>query len=83
MSVSAERDPPEVGVTQTAAPEIGVVDVPTMTLRLANTGGGAGFTVSVALSLVPPAVAVIFTTVDDVTALVVAANVWVFEPPET
>jgi len=31
----------------------------------------------------PPAVPVIFTTVDDVTALVVTANVWVVEPAET
>ena len=81
--VTAERDAPDDGVTQTAAPEIGLDEVPTSTVRFASTGGGAGFTVSVALSLTPPVVAVIFTTVEEVTALVVTANVWVFEPAET
>src|SRR5215831_10822195 len=52
--VTAERDAPDDGVTQTAAPEIGLDEVPTSTVRFASTGGGAGFTVSVALSLTPP-----------------------------
>ena len=79
-SVTAERDAPDEGATQTAAPEIGAVEVPTITLRVAT---GGGFTVRTPLLLIPSAVAVIFTNFCEATWLVVTVKVWLLEPPLT
>jgi len=82
MSVCVELAAPKADTTQTAAPEIGAVVVPTITLRFVNLNTG-GFTVSVALLLTPPALAVIFTVLKEGTWLVVTANVWLLAPALT
>jgi hypothetical protein len=59
-SVNLEREGPEDGVTQTEAPEITAVVVPTSTLRVA-VAGICGTTCNETVLLVPPPLAVMVT----------------------
>lgn len=77
-SVNLEREGPEDGVTQTEAPEITVVVVPTSTLRVADVGT-CGTTCNETVLLVPPPLAVMVTVAVAGATSVETSKVWVRE----